>query len=317
MEAASNPSCWEILGASVRGASHLRNGLPNQDAIAWFPQPPHDQSDVQAPEGVDGGSQSRQAQQDGERAQRSAMMAVSDGHGSNRCFRSQTGASLAVRCALDAMAQFQPAPEAGLDAVAQNARELLAPRIVDSWREAVQADLRINPLASKELELLENLDGAAARQSIESDPIVAYGATLLAILATDQFILYLQLGDGDIVSITDNGDARKPVPKDDRLLGNETTSLCLPHAWRDVRISVNRLNAEVPALVLASTDGYANSFRDETGFLKVGGDLLAMIRADGLDPIRPIWRAGSTKPRRPAAARHHPGPSLSCGYCLF
>jgi hypothetical protein len=34
-----------------------------------------------------------------------------------------------------------------------------------------------------------------------------------------------------------------------------------------------------PALILLATDGYANSFPDEAGFLKVGSDLLGMIRS--------------------------------------
>ena len=42
---------------------------------------------------------------------------------------------------------------------------------------------------------------------------------------------------------------------------------------------------DAPALVLASTDGYVNSFADDAGFLKVGSDLLAMIRSEGLDQV--------------------------------
>ena len=40
-----------------------------------------------------------------------------------------------------------------------------------------------------------------------------------------------------------------------------------------------------PALVLVSTDGYVNSFSDEAGFLKVGSDLLEMLRGDGFDAV--------------------------------
>ena len=45
------------------------------------------------------------------------------------------------------------------------------------------------------------------------------------------------------------------------------------------------MSGEPPALILVSTDGYANSFRNEAGFFKVGSDLLDMIREDGLDSI--------------------------------
>ena len=37
----------------------------------------------------------------------------------------------------------------------------------------------------------------------------------------------------------------------------------------------------MPALLLAATDGYANSFQDDGGFLKVGADLLDILNAAG------------------------------------
>jgi len=40
-----------------------------------------------------------------------------------------------------------------------------------------------------------------------------------------------------------------------------------------------------PALILLTTDGYANSFSDAAGFHKVGSDLLEMMRSDGFDAI--------------------------------
>ncbi len=40
-----------------------------------------------------------------------------------------------------------------------------------------------------------------------------------------------------------------------------------------------------PALILVSTDGYANSFADDAGFLQVGSDLLNILRAQGLDEV--------------------------------
>ena len=54
-----------------------------------------------------------------------------------------------------------------------------------------------------------------------------------------------------------------------------------------------------PALILLSTDGYSNSFQDEAGFLKVGSDLLHMIRttAGGLDMVKEhlvAWLTEST-----------------------
>ena len=73
---------------------------------------------------------------------------------------------------------------------------------------------------------------------------------------------------------------------DRRLFANETTSLAGKQAWRDFRVAFQALSGPPPALVLLTTDGYPNSFRDDQGFLQVGADLVQLIRADGLDAVR-------------------------------
>src|SRR5919202_522458 len=67
---------WRVIGESVQGASHASDGLPNQDAIYWTP-----------PSGA------------GARL----ILALSDGHGSAKHFRSAIGAALAVRVATTEM----------------------------------------------------------------------------------------------------------------------------------------------------------------------------------------------------------------------
>src|SRR2546428_13129367 len=71
---------WHIIGESVKGASHQRSGRPNQDAITWFST-----SDNSLP----------------------LTLAVSDGHGGAKYFRSDKGASFAVTAARDTLSQFQ------------------------------------------------------------------------------------------------------------------------------------------------------------------------------------------------------------------
>jgi hypothetical protein len=86
------------------------------------------------------------------------------------------------------------------------------------------------------------------------------------------------------------------MPADARLFANETTSLSSPSAEADFRVAVRPLAdappGSRPAIVLLSTDGYANSFRDEAAFVKVGSDLYEMIGASGLDAVAreiPKW----------------------------
>jgi hypothetical protein len=250
---------WRALGATVRGAAHVRAGQPNQDAIGWFPE--------------SGGV--------------SVAVAVSDGHGSAKCFRSDTGARLAVAAALEVLRDFLAGQSEAitLSTVKRTAEERLPRELVRRWREAVDDDLRNAPLSSEELDGLERRDGPAARQAVEANPILAHGATILTVLVTQSFIVYVQLGDGDILTVTDAAEVSRPLAGDARLFANETTSLCGPHAWRDVRVAFQALSGSPPALILASTDGYANSYREDSDFLKVGSDLLGMLRLDGIDAV--------------------------------
>jgi hypothetical protein len=50
--------------------------------------------------------------------------------------------------------------------------------------------------------------------------------------------------------------------------------------------------------VLLSTDGYANAFREDAGFLQVGADLLDLVRQEGLGAVAgglDSWLAEATE----------------------
>jgi serine/threonine protein phosphatase PrpC len=249
---------WQVVGQSVRGAAHERNGLPNQDAIRWLPP-------------VGRGS--------------SVVLAAADGHGSARYSRSHVGAALAVEKAALLVDEFLGS-QANVDnlSLIKDATEEWLPRaLVREWSEAVAEHLQTDPLSPGEL---------------DAESLVAYGATLLVAAVTERFVLYLQLGDGEILSVSDSGEVVRPLVKDERLFGNETTSLCAPEAWRDFRVSFQPLTQSRPALILLSTDGYPNSFRDEAGFLQVGSDILRMIRENGLASVNDHlagWLRDSTR----------------------
>ncbi len=205
-----------------------------------------------------------------ERGGTAIVLAVADGHGSSRTPRSGDGARLAVRTAVAVLRELLDG-EGPLELEALRARAATAlPRIlVERWREAVQADVQLHPLPGS---------GAAG-------PFGAYGTTLLAAAATSEALVLLQLGDGDILTVTDGGLVTRPVPGDARLIANETTSLSAAGAALDFRSAVISLSQTTPALILVSTDGYANSFRDDAGFRQVGSDLLTLIRTEGLEAV--------------------------------
>jgi hypothetical protein len=211
---------------------------------------------------------------------------VSDGHGSPRHFRSQIGSSLAVSTVAATLQGFlrdSVAPNGLVPFVPEQVHELER-KIVSGWLAAVQSDMENNPFTEAELTALERQEGAEGQAAVMASPELAYGATLLAAAATERVLLYLQLGDGEILSVTAQGTTTRPLPPDDRLIANQTTSLCQPEAWKDFR-STWVTNGALPSLVLLSTDGYANSFRSDEDFLKIGQDYLEIIREQGISSL--------------------------------
>lgn len=235
---------WHVITASVRGFTHIRQQQPNQDAIS------HWQAATTTP----------------------LIVAIADGHGSRRSFRSDVGAQLAVKIAVYLLREFIKHQEQPyhLSYIKRLAEEKIPQRLVHLWQKYVRSDYLKHPFSVSERELLDN-----------QSEIIAYGATLLAILVTDAFIIYWQLGDGDILSVPAAGEVDRPLPADERLLGNDTTSLCSARAWQEFRFRFQVINeTTVPQLILLATDGYANSFACEADFRRVASDFHKMLVID-------------------------------------
>jgi serine/threonine protein phosphatase PrpC len=249
---------WRCATASARGSQHDRRGLPNQDAVA-----------VGAVDGRPG----------------AVVAAVADGHGGDRYVRSDAGARLAVDVACSAAAALL----AGGGTLRDATGPALRASIVERWRHLVDIDAASHPFADEEQQ--------RAGTPLDDQPELAYGATLLLAIATDDGLALVQLGDGDIVVASSTGTVRTPVPSDDRLVAGMTTSLCLPTAGDDFRVAL------VPAdegadLVLVASDGYGNSFASPDWREAVMTDLRRVIDAGGLAAVERnllAWAAQSAE----------------------
>jgi hypothetical protein len=248
---------WTALSASVQGASHEHRGQGNQDAVR-----------LKNPSGLDD----------------ILILAIADGHGSARSFRSDRGSAMAAECALRELRRFtrQLGPDAPLSRVRYQAKNRWPKALLAAWKSAVRTDLAADPFSQMEFAAFpEPPPVVTPGEELPITAYLAYGATLITVAITRHFILYSQLGDGDILTVRPDGVVSRPLPKRHEYQANQTVSLCSHHAWREFQIRVDALRGPVPALIMLSTDGYANCFGDDEGFFKVGGDFLSYLRREG------------------------------------
>lgn len=258
---------WAALAASVTGASHVRSGSENQDAVVSQP--------IETSHGL------------------GHLIAVADGHGSARSPRSARGAAIAVRIARDVVADgfegIWSENEVGSDA----ARARIARVIVERWREAVLADVRCEPMSRERIEY-ENQD-TGLDEDADAVDLLAYGTTLLVVAVAGDHLACWQIGDGDMLLLHDDGEVALLVPGDPRLLGNATTSLSADAAENDFRSSKSYLGDRCAALLLIATDGYRNSFRNGDGLHEAARDFAGLLRERGADYVHAQLKAWLTE----------------------
>lgn len=229
----------------------MRTGLPNQDSIGTYR----------------------------DEARNRAIVVVSDGHGSARHFRSDTGSQLAVEAAISVLR------EVSLPLSEEEVRALSTP-IVAAWRTSVRAHLAEHPFEAADWKHVPDAEREQVKVAVTENPVVAYGATLLTALADGANLLFLQLGDGDILCISSDGAVTRPMHEDSRLIANQTTSLCqneAPENFRHAQIHADE--DTLPELILLSSDGYSNSFSTDADFLQVGSDYLNLLRQFGAEKV--------------------------------
>jgi serine/threonine protein phosphatase PrpC len=236
---------WQIIAESIKSANHPLN----QDAKKYFI--PKDKEYV--------------------------VVAVADGHGSRKCFRSNIGSEFAVEVLLKIFRQYFSSNTFDyLPTGFSGTKENLAKTIHRQWLEKVKNHLVNNPFSPEE-ELVDI--------KVLKNQIISYGTTLLGALITKNYIIYLQLGDGDILVVSENAVTR-PIPKDENLIANETYSLCDKEADSLFRFYFQPIIGQFPDLILLSTDGYSNSFPNDNEFQKTALDYNNLYKEEGLDFIR-------------------------------
>jgi len=240
----THPDFW-VIGASVTGPTHQRKHMPNQDAYSITAK------------------------------QKTRVLCVADGHGSSTCFRSHIGAKIAVDLSsvtypYEDMQKSLDQPDSFFDHLAR----LWAQKHLKQWVTSVMTHLREHPFTQEEV---DNLDGKG-RKELGRNALLAYGSTVIAVAIHEHRIVGYNLGDGDLL-VYKQGQPLDVRHRDDALLGNATYSLAVPGSLSKLAV-VNESTSDVELLLLA-TDGYRNSYRVESGFLKVGNDFMTLYKSHG------------------------------------
>ena len=231
---------------SIRGLSHSERHFPNEDSVLLTHIGSH-----------------------------ALVAAVSDGHGSDKCFRAHVGSKIAVSV-LQEIFQKKPLPEICTIEEVSAFADALPEMIVKQWREIVDDNLVSYPYSSAE----QRYDGC------KENHYLPYGCTLLGCYITSKFGIFCQIGDGDIFASSINGTTKRIVLEDKRQVGDETMSLCLPDAENDFRISVVDFSLEKLDVVILATDGLSKSHPTDADLFKWTTDIRdIMIQDDGREII--------------------------------
>ncbi len=249
-----------ICGECVKGANHERTGKPLQDSKR-----------------ID------------EISDRITILAVADGHGSEKCARSDRGSKIAVNAFYSVIKNYLLSYGQGSELVDENGLSNLVTflnregdmRFAQDVCEEWQARVKQSFYKDKDEKYIK-ADGTVDWKSVYA----LYGTTLVGMLITDTFVFSFQIGDGDISLVSANGVS--PVVEADKLLGTETHSLSRPDAWRKAVSSIRRKNVEedLPYLYMLSTDGFANSYANDEEFKKTCREYYDMIAQHGFDAVK-------------------------------
>lgn len=240
-----------VFGESVQGASHIRNDKECQDSLKKI-----------------------------EKDENTVILAVADGHGSESCPYSKTGSYVAVNvfCKIlgDYLETYAGAPEMLLTFLKREGDTKVAQAIDAEWKRRI---LTIHSKCRREIIL--DAEGNKDKEAIYK----MYGSTLIGLVITKEFLFAFQLGDGDIVKVSEMG--VQNVIDADKILGTETHSLSKAEAWKKAITFIKKQeeNEPLPVMYMLSSDGMANSFKNDDEFKKTCSDYFDLLKEHGAKAV--------------------------------
>ncbi|MDO4863890.1 MAG: PP2C family serine/threonine-protein phosphatase [Ruminococcus sp.] len=217
---------------SVKGASHEKTGLVCQDSSAYKVCDDY------------------------------AVCVVADGHGSKKHFRSNMGSKFAVEATIATVDRFYADKESFEASMPKNHRMIIKniqKQIISDWNKLVGEHLKNNPVTDEE-------KSKFTEEEFEAIPPESYyGTTLIVGVAGKNFCFGVQIGDGTLVALFDDGKAVMPMEYNEAAPANVTASMCNSNAAG--MFSAFYRDKQKLIAMFTSTDGLYTSFGSEFDFL--------------------------------------------------
>ena len=191
-----------------------------------------------------------------------AVAVVADGHGSKKHFRSHLGSKFAVEAAIEAIDRYyedREALEANLPKNHKLIIKNIEKQIISNWNVRIEKHLAENPVTEEEKSKFTEEEFEAIL------PESYYGSTLVVAVAGEDYTFGVQIGDGSLVAIFEDGKAVMPMEYNEAAPANVTASVCNSNA-AGMFSSFYAPNKKLIALY-GSTDGLYTSFGSEYDFL--------------------------------------------------
>ncbi|MDE7121771.1 MAG: protein phosphatase 2C domain-containing protein, partial [Oscillospiraceae bacterium] len=182
-----------------------------------------------------------------------SIAVVADGHGSKKHFRSDVGSRLAVRATLRTVRNFYRDPEEFEESFQENPKDIITKiekQIISRWNREVSKHYRKNPVTDEEKSPFTK----DQYESIKMESM--YGTTLIAVVMGRDYVFGMQIGDGSLVMIDEDGEAEMPIADDESAPANLTASMCNSNS---LDMFSNFYLMDNPMAVFVSTDGLFTS----------------------------------------------------------
>ncbi len=236
MDGSYNGSSWNVIGASVQGPYHKNRDQPNQDAIGWSQKKP---------------------------GELPLILSVADGLGDDMFFRSDKGSRFAIEASIEICNRHIRKLHRWRE---RQLRNRLLSEIIECWNHKIFEDLKCNPFSPEEEQVSTNYVEHLLSRTPENDGIdksifiqsYPYSTTLNTVIVTPSAIIVLQVGDGDIVIVRDDGSTKEIFSLE------MDCGRVIPLSYPNVRDSCNvcrrGMDQAKPLIIYLSSDGYSAGY---------------------------------------------------------